>query len=262
MPKPPAFDEKTALRVEAVYTSPDEVRQRAFVMGALDPRSGESVMDIGSGPGFCAAEIAGTVGPSGRVLGVDSSPPMIELAKKRCAGLSQASFREGEATSLPAGEGEFDAALSTQVYEYVSDMPKALAELYRILRPGGRAVILDTDWSSVVWSAKDEGRAARIIEAWDRHLVDPHLPRTLSGLLRTAGFEIMGREVHVIFNPDFDPDCYSRRMLDIIVPFVIRHGGIDKEEAKAWSAELDAIGEAGEYFFSLNRYLFVARRPG
>jgi hypothetical protein len=70
------------------------------------------------------------------------------------------------------------------------------------------------------------------------------------------------RKVHVILNPEYDPDTYSHRMLDIIVPFVIRHGGIEKEDAKAWAGELKELGDAGEYFFSLNRYLFVVRKPG
>ncbi len=262
MSKPPPFDEKTARRVEAVYTSPDEMKQRAFVLGALDLKPGESVLDIGSGPGFCMLDNAKAVGPSGSVCGVDSSPPMIDLAQKRCAGLSQVCFREGEATELPIGDAEFDAALVTQVYEYVADIPAALAELYRALRPGGRAVILDTDWSSLVWNAKDKKRAERIFQAWDKHLADPHLPRTLSARLRSAGFGIVERKVHAILNTEYDPGTYSHRMLDIIVPFVIRHGGIEKEDAKAWAGELKELGDAGEYFFSLNRYLFVVRKPG
>ncbi len=261
MTKPPPFDEKTARRVEAVYSSPDEKKQRAFVLRALNLQPGERVLDIGSGPGFYMVENAGAVGPSGSVCGVDSSGSMIGLAQKRCAGLSQVRFEEGDAASLPVGDGEFDAALAVQVYEYVADIPAALAELRRVLRPGGRAVILDTDWKSLVWNARDAGRAGRIFRAWDKHLADPHLPRSLSSQLRSAGFEIKGRETFTIFNPEYDSDTYSRRMLDIVVPFVIRHGGIEKEEAKAWAAELKELGDAGEYFFSLNRYLFLARKP-
>ena len=159
MSQPPPFDEKTARRVEAVYTSPDEIEQRAFMLGALDLKPGESVLDIGPGPGFCMQENAKAVGPSGSVCGVDSSASMIALAEKRCAGLSQVRFREGDATALPIGDAEFDAALAMQVYEYVADIPAALAELYRVLRPGGRAIILDTDWSSLVWNAKDKTQA-------------------------------------------------------------------------------------------------------
>jgi ubiquinone/menaquinone biosynthesis C-methylase UbiE len=87
--QPPPFDEKIARRVEAVYTSPDEEKQRAFVLGALDLKPGESVLDIGSGPGFCMLDNAKAVCPSGSVCGVDSSASMIALAEKRCAGLAR-----------------------------------------------------------------------------------------------------------------------------------------------------------------------------
>ena len=49
--------------------------------------------------------------------------------------------------------------------------------------------------------------------------------------------------------------------MSVIVPFVIRKGGVAKEEAKAWAEDLMALGERGEYFFSLNRYVFLARKP-
>lgn len=260
MSKPPPFDEKTAQRVEAVYSSSDEKKNRALVLKELDPQAGESVLDLGSGPGFYLSEIAKAVGPSGIVCGVDSSAPMLDLAERRCSDMPQVILKEGEATALPAGDGEFDAALVTQVYEYVPDIPGAVSELYRVLRPGGRAVILDTDWGSLVWHAKDTARAERIFQAWDRHLADSHLPRTLSSRLRTAGFEIVSRQAIPILNSECDPETYSRRMLNIIVPFVIRHGGIEKEEAKAWAEELKELGDEGEYFFSLTRYLFSVRK--
>jgi len=259
--QPPKFDYKTARRVEEVYTSPDEDAQRAFVMKALAPRTGERMIDIGSGPGYVLRDLAEAVGPSGMAIGVDPTEAMNELARKRCAGLAQVELKEGDAAALPAEAGEYDAAVCTQVYEYVTDIAAALAELRRVLKPGGRAVILDTDWDSLVWSAKDEGRARRILKAWDAHLADPHLPKTLSARLREADFEIERRDVFTFLNPEYDPERYSCRMLNIIVPFVIRYGDIPKEEVKAWARELEELGAEGKYFFSLNRYLFVCRKP-
>ncbi|MEE9274356.1 MAG: methyltransferase domain-containing protein [bacterium] len=256
------FDEKAARRVEAVYTTPDVAAQRAALLQALALRPGEDVLDIGSGPGFLAREMAEAVGASGRVEGIDASAPMISLAAGRCADSPNVSFREGDALRLPYPDAAFDAAVSSQVYEYVADIGGALAEMRRVLRPGGRALILDTDWGSLVWNAGDRERAARVLAAWDEHLADPRLPRTLSARLRAAGFEILRRETLPLFNPEWDPDTYSAGMVDLIVPFVIGRRGVTKEEAKAWSADLRATGERGEYFFSLNRYLFLARKPG
>lgn len=260
MEKPPMFDEKSAQRVDVVYSSDDEIKQRMFVMDALAPRVGERIIDIGSGPGYVLREIGEAVGPSGSAVGVEPAEAMVKLARNRCAGLDQVTLREGNAEALPADDREFDAAVITQVYEYVPNVIVALRELYRLLRPGGRAVILDTDWDSLVWNAKDSARAKRILKAWDSHLSDPHLPRTLSARLLEAGFEIMRRDVYSILNPDYKPGCYSFGMIGIIAPFVIRFCNLPKEEVKAWAAELEDLGREGEYFFSLNRYLFVCKK--
>ncbi|MEK6710170.1 MAG: methyltransferase domain-containing protein [Nitrospinota bacterium] len=261
MAHPPRFDEKAARRVEAVYTSPDVAGQRALILRALELRPGERVLDVGVGPGFLARELAEAAGPSGALRGIDLSPAMLELARRRLEGLPQASLQEGDALRLPFGEGEFDAAVSIQVYEYVEDVGAALAELHRVLRPGGRAAILDTDWGSLVWRAGDAARARRILEAWDEHLADPHLPRTLAARLRGAGFEILRREAIPILNPEYGPETYSVGMISLVVPFVIGRRGVTKEEAKAWAEDLKGLGERGEYFFSLNRYLFLVRKP-
>jgi arsenite methyltransferase len=66
---------------------------------------------------------------------------------------------------LPYPHRAFDAAVSTQVYEYVADVATAPAELRRLLRPGGRALVLDTEWDSVVWHVADRDRHRRIMAA-------------------------------------------------------------------------------------------------
>ena len=261
MSQPPGFDEKAARRVEAVYTTADVAAQRGVLLKMIAPGPGERVLDLGSGPGFMTLEVGRMVGESGAVFGVDKSAPMLELAEKRCASQPQVSFRETDALSLPFADDDFEVAIVSQVYEYVVDMEAALAELFRVLRPGGRALIMDTDWGSLVWSAQDVSRAKRIFKAWDAHLADPHLPRRLSPLLKGAGFEILETRVLPLLNTEYPAENYSHAMVSVIVPFVIRKGGVAKEEAKAWAEDLMALGERGEYFFSLNRYVFLARKP-
>jgi arsenite methyltransferase len=62
-----------------------------------------------------------------------------------------------------------------------------------VLRPGGRVLVLDTDWDSIVWRSGDDERMERVLAAWEEHLVDPHLPRSLKGSLERAGFEVAPR---------------------------------------------------------------------
>src|SRR5688500_18226633 len=77
------FDDETARRTEAVYATPDVVAQHEGFRAVLAARPGERVVDIGSGPGFLAAEIAEAVAPGGSVVGVDPSESMLGLARRR-----------------------------------------------------------------------------------------------------------------------------------------------------------------------------------
>lgn len=254
------FDENAARGIERMYSTPDVVGQRARFVQLLAPKPGEHLLDVGVGPGFLTYDLAPIVGERGLVAGVDSSQVMVELAKKRCEGRGPCELRLGDATQLPFGDASFDAVTSTQVYEYVADMPRALAEVRRVLKPNGRVFILDTDWDSVVWNTTDPARMRRVMDAWDDHLHDAHLPAKLPALLERAGFGVTHVEVIPIVNAALHAHCYSHGILGAIAGFVPGQRGVTLEEAKAWAAELRELGRRGEYFFSINRYAFGAVR--
>jgi arsenite methyltransferase len=255
------FDEKEARRVEALYQTPDVVAQRVRVLEALALRPEERVADLGCGPGLLALQMAHRVGPEGQVQCIDASESMITLARRRCAALNWVHLGPGDVGALPYADHSFDAAVCTQVYEYVVEIDHALGELYRVLKPGGRAVIVDTDWESCVWHSSDPARMRRVIEAWDRHCPQPQLPRTLSARLRSVGFESPRVEVITLINDCYHPDTYSAGVIPLLAAYATKHGLVPAEEADAWVADLEGLGQRGEYFFSLSRYLFFARRP-
>jgi ubiquinone/menaquinone biosynthesis C-methylase UbiE len=254
------FDEEVSRKVEALYLTPDVVSQRCQVLKALQLREGERVLDIGSGPGLLTYDMAASVGRNGRVCGIDISEDMLTMSRRRCADQPWTEFQRADATNLPYLEGSFDAAVSTQVYEYVADLPTALAELYRVMRPGGRVVIMDTDYGSLVIYTNDEARTKRVLSAWDEHFVHAALPRTLSGHLRDAGFMIRQRDVIPMFNPEYHDNTFAKRALGLMASFAVGRRGVSQEEANAWLAEFAELGRQGRFFFSLNRYLFVADR--
>lgn len=256
------FDEAAAKRVETSYLTPDVVEQRRQVIAALRLRSAESVLDIGCGPGLLTAELAEAVGPYGSVIGTDISPSMLALAAGRSisADCAPIAFCQAGVDALPCPDDSFDVAVCTQVLEYVEDIPGALAEVRRVLRPGGRALVLDTDWDSIVWYSTDLARMQRVLSAWDEHLVDPYLPRTVSGLLAQAGLLVERTWIIPLLNVGYADATYSGGLIPTIAAFVAGRDGLSTDDVEEWAAELKRLGP--RYFFSLNRYVFLAQNPG
>lgn len=252
------FNDDAAKQLLSVYVTPDMRAQREEVINLLQLLPGETVLDIGSGPGFLATTMADLVGKAGEVYGVDISQELLVLATERYKHQSGLKFLHADARSLPFPDACFDVVVVTQVLEYLQDVRSALLEMRRVLRPGGRVLILDTDWDSIVWHSADPMRMKKILAAWDEHLADPYLPRTLGPSVREAGFRMQEYKIIPLFNPEFSEDSFSNRMIDLIGPFVIGRKGVTTEEVTGWTQELRTIGKQGNYFFSLNRYVFIA----
>jgi SAM-dependent methyltransferase len=114
-------------------------------------RAGEVVLDLGSGAGMDSLLAARRVGPTGRVIGVDMTEVMVEKARAnaQAAGVANVEFRQGEADHLPAGDASVDVVISNGVFNLCPDKPAVLAEVFRVLRPGGRLqmadILLDDD---------------------------------------------------------------------------------------------------------------------
>src|SRR4051794_39202750 len=149
------FDQRIAAQLEVVYRTRDIKRRRALAQAALAPGPGDDVLDVGCGPGFYVVDILDIVGANGSVTGVDASAAMLAIARRKAADRPNVRLLEGQATKLPVGDGSVDRAISVQVFEYLSDVDAALAELMRVVRPGGRVVIWDIDWSTLSWHSSD-----------------------------------------------------------------------------------------------------------
>jgi SAM-dependent methyltransferase len=254
------YDDDAAERLEAVYRGPDIVAQREHTLGLLALMPGERVLDVGSGPGFLCQAMADIVGPSGRVRGLDISPDFIRrsTARNSCPWLS---YVEADAVALPEPDRSFDVLVSTQVAEYVADIDRFCTEAFRVLRPGGRAVILATDWQALAWHSDDPARMRRVLDAFAPHCADSALPRTLAPRLRGAGFAVTRVSCFNILNLDWAEGSYSRMSAPFISTYIRKQKSLPEDELAAWEAELETLAAEGRYFFLSNRIFFQVQRP-
>jgi SAM-dependent methyltransferase len=154
-----------------------------FALGQI--RAGERVVDCVSGSGTDALIAGKLVGPTGWVIGVDMTPEMLAKARANAvdAGLSNVEFRHGLLEHLPVATGWADVVISNGVLNLVPDKAAALAEMHRVLRPGGRLQLAD-----IVLERGVSDASKRDISLWTGCIAGGLLERELSGLLAGAGF--------------------------------------------------------------------------
>jgi arsenite methyltransferase len=254
------FSEEVARNLERLYLTRDVVAQRSETIKQLALSQGERVLDIGCGPGFLCESMADIVGRYGAVIGIDISDDLLELCKRRDPP-KWLSYRVGDATQIHQPDASFDAVVCTQVAEYISDVDRALCEAFRVLKRGGRAIFLETDWDSVVWHSETPDRMALVLKSWETHCAHPNLPRSLTNRLVTAGFRFDGASVFPILNLQWDDNAYSKRLAGLIRDFVGHKNEHPSEDLKEWYDEFTRLNDAGRYFFSSNRYIFRVSKP-
>ena len=240
--------------LESRYGGRDLVEQRRRFIELARPVNGESCLDIGCGPAFFVEQLYAAVGDRGSVAGVDISEPMVQAGSLRCPS---AQLLQASAEKLPFPDASFDLVTITQVLVYVTHPVKAVSEAMRVLKPGGRVLVLDSIWSQSSWSGADVKLQRRILDEWDNHCAHPLLPMRIPQLLRDAGLQVTQEpRVIPITNTEFDDKGFGKGAATMAADYVVAQGLVEEHEAQRWIAELQESCKKGTFFFNINRYVF------
>jgi SAM-dependent methyltransferase len=219
---------------------------REWLIGALGPQPGETVLELGAGTGETGFEAAAILGEEGRLISSDFSPEMVEVARRRGSelGLGNVDHRVMDVERIELDSASVDGVLCQSTYMLAADPAAALAETRRVLRPGGRLALS-------VWGAPERNPWGSIggmllIERGHMPLPEPEAPGVFSmaseertrALLDSAGFtSVRTEEVPLRFGFR-DLGEYEQWVVDVAGSFAIVMRELPEEEREVLRARL------------------------
>jgi SAM-dependent methyltransferase len=258
-------------QLEALWPAPDYRERWRRLLTLLDPRPGERVLDVGAGRGESARAVQTRVGAAGLPVAAEYGSPTSRAGGLRRLVAGRAAFGAGfpilavDAQALPFRDGAFDAVLSVNVLEALPDRPRALAELRRVLRPGGRALVAHDDWESLAYTGADRELGRRAVRAYAAATVgssaasDGQMGRRLWGLFRAAGFRAAELRVLPLVNTEYRAPLFGWRHAQFGADLVEGVSDLTDADLERWRADLAASSEAGTYVCACNLYVCLGR---
>lgn len=225
---------------------------------------GQKVLDVGCGPGTDTIPLVQRVGSLGQVVGVDSDAEMIAQADERALKAKVSGWvthQRSDATALPFESNYFDASRSERTFQHLPDPAKALAEMARVVKPGGWIVVLDPDWGTLSVDANDVESERRLVRAIAGHIVNsPYSGRQLYRLFKQQGLVDVSAEVLGLPFTDY---TLARQMylMDKVEREALASGAITAQQLEQLHAYWERANKDGVYFSSVHGILASGRKP-
>lgn len=238
-----------------------EMRKQDYALLRLE--RGASVLDVGCGRGEVCLELADLVGPAGHVAGIDLSEAMIAAARETTgASALRVDLRTASAYALPFADGTFDAVRAERVLQHLDEPARALAEMIRVVRPGGRVMVMDPDHGQA-GMALDDPRHRRVfaqcVRAHLRRGVNAHSGTRLRALFVRAGL----RDIQQVVRPVEVqyPQYVTALMLHQNLGEAVDAGDITRAEAQDFVAELEERHRTGTFLANAIAYSVAGTKP-
>jgi ubiquinone/menaquinone biosynthesis C-methylase UbiE len=231
-------------------------REPGAVFGPLELRAGLRVLDVGCGTGDYLRIMAPLVAP-GPAVGIDLSATLIARAQQRAAaGEANVSFRVGDAYDLPFPDASFDRVVASQVLLHLADPWRAVAQMRRVLAPGGLLSIGEWDWDSTCLAVTDRELGRRFTHLLCDQMHNGLIVRELPWQLARHGFTQVAVTPQVRLSRDLD--ATHEWLIEPVAHELVRTGAITAEEGARFLDDLRDRAGTGRYFLARTYYSVIA----
>jgi SAM-dependent methyltransferase len=240
---------------------------RAWEREQLSLRSGQRLLDVGCGLGDAARALSVDLGDRGEVVGIDGSEVMLAEARVRAADATcRIRFTVGDAGALDEPDASFDAVRSERMLQWVPDPARAVAEMARVLRPGGLVCLTDSDWSTLDFDVGDPDIARRVRDTFG---VDRRRQTTVGGRLRSlaeaAGLvplaEASATQVWSSWDPDASPRPDGWVRMVVMAESMVEAGQLATDEVDRFVKTAEAAARQGRFTMRLTMRSLSAAAP-
>lgn len=226
---------------------------------ALRAGEGSTIVEIGCGTGEDAARLAQAF-PKSKVIGLDLSAAMIAEATRRYGELPNLEFMQSSADKLPFENDTIDAVRVDRVLIHVPDPEAAIADMLRILKPGGRLVISEPDMSGCWVSTEHAAASAAIARAIAGSCLHPFLPRDIGVMLRDRELDEVEHSAVALVSSDFETINHACQF-GLVAEGVKKAGMMPAEAMDAWWAEQQQRVAEGRFCAGLSVMTASATKP-
>ena len=238
-----------------------ELRQTWLDFSGVQP--GDRVLDVGCGTGVVTRDLAQRVGNRGKVIGIDPSERLVEVAVGRMKELDiegVVEFRCADGAALPFPDGSFDLVVASAVFGHVPNGMEVLQEMVRVARPTGTVLAFDHDIDTIVIDAADRNVTRRIVHAYcDRYFTSGWSGRELYAMVRRANLDEIKVLPLTFISTQFEP--HWKRMVERLSTVAVKTGVVSDNEAEAWRVDLERRSEEDRFFASRGYFCVRGRKP-